>query len=299
MRILSFLFLTLLLLTGCEDSRMIITDVSEKEANLILVLLESRGIPATKTASASTAVGGGGGGQMFSISVDDSKTIDAIAILNQNGLPKEKGTTLLDLFAKQGLMTTEKEETIRYHAGLAQEIKNSIMMIDGVIDCTVQLSFPPEQLIPGEETKKEPITAAVYVKHQGVVDDPNAHLENKIKRLVSGSITGLTLDDVTVVSDRSRLTDITVQDVTEHIAAGKSDYVKVWSMVMSRSSVGKFRFLFFLLLILLILFGAVAGWLVWKLYPQLKKKGAKEILNPLPMTDSGDESGNPPQPPTG
>ena len=82
-------------------------------------------------------------------------SIEAIAYLNQNGFPREKGSTLLELFAKQGLMTSDKEETIRYQAGLAQQLTNTILMIDGVIEANVQISFPPEDTGLGQSTEKK------------------------------------------------------------------------------------------------------------------------------------------------
>lgn len=270
--------------TGCDSSKNIVSNVDEKEANVILVLLESKGIPASKAPYSSGGVGGGDTTAKFSIMVPEKYSIEAIAYLNQNGFPREKGTTLLDLFAKQGLMTSDKEETIRYQAGLAQQLTNIIMMIDGVIDASVQLSFPPEDTGLGTDTEKKKITAAVYVKHQGVIDDPNIHLENKIKRLISGSITGLDINDVTVVSDRSRFTDITLEQMPESLGGKPGEYVSIWSIVMSKNSASRFRVLFFLITSIAVILALILGWLIWKFYPALKKKGAlKELFDPIPF----------------
>ena len=286
--------LSLLFLTGCGAELSIVSEVDEKEANIILVLLESRGIQATKVKQ-SAGPGAGGGASTYTIQVPQSKSIDALAFLNQNGFPRSKGTNLLQLFAKQGLMSTAKEETIRYQAGLAQQITNMILMIDGVIDASVQLSFPVEDSLPGQETEKQSITAAVYVKHQGIVDDPNLHLESKIKRLISGSITGLDINDVTVVSDKSRYTDITATDVNLAMSGGeKGDYVSIWSIIMDRSSAARFRTLFFLLSFLTIIFAIAMGWFLWKLYPFLRKKGGfKELLSPKPLGTAPDVASAP------
>lgn len=278
------LFALLPLLSGCEKAKAIVGNINEREANIILVLLESKGIPATKEISTTGTEMGGGGAVTYQIVVPESHTIEAISYLNQNGFPRVQGTNLLDLFAKQGLMTSDREELIRYQAGLAQQLTNTILMIDGVIDASVQLSFPPEATTLAETAEKKKITAAVYVKHQGVIDDPNTHLENKIKRLISGSITGLDINDVTVVSDRSRFTDITLGVLGEPMNAKPREYLSIWSIVMSKDSASRFRFLFFLITTLTILFGILAGWLLWKLYPTLRKKGGvKELLSPTPF----------------
>jgi type III secretion protein J len=266
----------------------IINDVDEREANEIVVFLASKGIAAQKIASVSTAPGGAIGGAKFSISVDSVQSTEAMAILNQNGLPRKQGTTLLDLFAKAGLMSSDKEETIRYQAGLAEQIANMIRKIDGVIDADVQLSFPAEETSPiaaaaGTAPVKR-ITAAVYVKHQGILDDPNSHLITKIKRLVSGSITGLDVNDVTVISDRSRFTDISLTPATEMLEPKAKEYVSILSIVMSKSSASRFRFIFFLLMICAIVFALIVGWMIWKFYPILKKRGGfKSLLHPIPL----------------
>lgn len=285
---LVYLSLLLVLFSSCAVDSLIISNVDEREANLIVVFLDSKGIKARKVKSSSGNEMGGGEstGQKYGISVSDEQSIEAMAILNRNGLPRKQGTNLLELFAKQGLMTSDKEETIRYQAGLAQQITNTILMIDGVIDATVQLSFPSEEAaLNTDETAKESITAAVYVKHQGVYDDPNAHLENKIKRIVSGSITGLDINNVTVVSDRSRFTDVSVDEQMSKMAGGSKEYVNIWNIVLNKASAGRFRTIFFFLTFFGLVFAAAMGWLFWKFYPILRKKGGfKELLNPEPIT---------------
>ena len=57
------------------------------------------------------------------------------------------------------------------------------------------------------------------MKHQGVLEDPNSHIEIKIKRLIAGSVSGLSYDDVAVISDRSRFSDITLTPEGEPIGA--------------------------------------------------------------------------------
>ncbi|MBS0649659.1 MAG: type III secretion inner membrane ring lipoprotein SctJ [Verrucomicrobia bacterium] len=283
-------FAALVFLSGCENNMVIINDVSERDANEIVVFLASKGIPAEKIATVSSAPGGAGGAPKWSISVPPGQATDAMAILNQNGLPRQQGTNLLDLFGKSGLMSSDKEETIRYQAGLAQQIANMIRKIDGVIDADVQLSFPQEAAaaaIPGTAAAPlQKITAAVYVKHQGILDDPNSHLVTKIKRLVSGSVTGLDVNDVTVISDRSRFTDVTLAPQIEPLEAKAKEYVSIWSIVMSKNSAGRFRFIFFLLTVFTLLFAVLLGWMVWKFYPILKRRGGiKALLSHIPLQD--------------
>lgn len=270
----------------------IISDVDEREANEIVVFLANKGIPSEKVPSSSASpMGGGEGGTRWGISVESNQSTEAMAYLNQNGLPRKKGTSLLDLFAKANFMSSEKEETIRYQAGLAEQIASMIRKIDGVIDADVQLSFPVAEggpVSPGQtQAQPKKITAAVFVKHQGIIDDPNSHLVAKIKRLVSGSITGLDINDVTIISDRSRFTDISLTQSTETLEPKAKEYVNIWSIVMSQGSAGRFRTLFFLLIFSAILFALVTGWMLWKFYPLLRKNGGfRALLNPIPVRET-------------
>jgi type III secretion protein J len=70
------------------------------------------------------------------------------------------------------------------------------------------------------------------------------------------------------------------------------DYVKVWSIVMTKDSAARFRMLFFLLtagnLILILLL----GWVVWKFYPLLRENGGfKQMLSSVPFKLGPPKSG--------
>jgi type III secretion protein J len=169
-------------------------------------------------------------------------------------------------------MSTDREENIRYQAGIEEELKNIIVKIDGILDANVQISFPTAEVIPGAAPQKA--KAAVYVKHQGVFDDPNNHLETKIKRLLAGAVENLDFEDVSVISDKSKIAAIDLKTQGEAISgkAKSKEYVSIWSIIMTQNSAGKFRFIFFSLIGLVLVFGGAIGWLVYKYYPQIQKK---------------------------
>ena len=274
-----FPFFILLLLAGCSSNETIVNSIEEREANEIVVFLASKGIEAQKVQAPSSAVGGAGSApDMFSISVAADRSTDAMSILNRYGLPRKRGTTLLELFAPQGLMSSTREETIRYQAGLAEELRNTIRKIDGIIDADVQISFPDPGATPVPGTPAPKITSAVFVKHQGVLEDPNSHLEVKIKRLMAGSVNGLDFDNVSVISDRSRFADINLDAQGEMIGAKtlQQTYVSIWGLVMTKSSLARFRFIFFSFILLLLLFSAALGFAIYKFYPLMRMKKEEE-----------------------
>lgn len=283
-----FSILCLLLFSSCSENKSIVMDVDEREANTIVVFLASKGIKAEKMVQASQAAGAAGGPASFSIQVDSEQATRAMAILNQNGLPRPQSTNLLTLFAKSGLMSSASEETIRYQAGLAEQIAGTIRRIDGVLDAQVQIAFPKEDTTIGTQaTQAQKITAAVYVKHQGILDDPNSHLVAKIKRLVAASISGLDINDVSIIPDRSRFLDLNLTTSPEALSGPSMTYAEIMGIKIANESVSQFQSLFFSLLSLGILFFLIALTLMWKCYPIIKKQGFLKLLSAEPF-DLGD-----------
>lgn len=265
--------LLLVFFTSCTSDQSIVSSVDERDANEIVVFLASKGIAAQKVATPISATAGTPA-NLFDISVPQAQSTQAMALLNRYGLPRRQGTNLLTLFAGGGLVQSDREETIRYQAGLAEELSNTIRKMDGVLDADVQISFPPTETTPTPGAIPAKVTAAVYVKHQGVMEDPNSHMEVKIKRLMAGSVNGLNFEDVSVISDRARLADITLQADGEPINAKTINqaHVKMWGLIMTKGSLMRFRFIFFCLIFLVLLLTGAVGWLLYKFYPLMRKK---------------------------
>lgn len=272
-----------LFLTSCESRRTIVNGLDEKEANEIVVFLSSKGIDAAKVQS-QEGTGGGGGSKitLWDITVAPGEVTEAMSILNQSGLPRRKPQSLLGIFSNVGLVPSELQERIRYQAGLAEQIASTIRKIDGVLDAEVQISFPEEDpLNPGKENK-EKIVASVYVKHSGVLDDPNSHLVTKIKRLVAASITGLDYDNVTVIGDRARFSEMPIG--LKSSGGDEKEFVSIWSVIVAKESVSRFRTIFFSYTILLLLLLLLLLWILWKILPLLKKVGGvKQLFKVQPL----------------
>lgn len=240
---LLFLFVCTSLFSSCTSKSTIINSIPERQANEIVVLLNSKGIQAEKVSSPVSAVGGGTAEKMWDIIVPANQITESLAFLNHAGLPRFKGTSLLDLFGAQGLVPSDMQDKIRYQEGLSEQLATTIRKMDGIIDADVQITFPQE----GETAN--PLTASVYVKHRGILDNPNSLAITKIKRLVSSALPGLTIENVSVISDRAIYADISLQsaDVMEE----EKNYVSIWSVAIARDSVSRFRFIFYTFIILL------------------------------------------------
>lgn len=290
---LSYLILVCLfvpLITSCESRKTVVNALSEKEANEILVFLDTKGIDAIKIKSGE---GGGAGSKevLWDISVNEAEAREAMSILNQAGLPRRRGQNLLGIFGEVGLVPSELHEKIRYQAGLAEQIASTIRKIDGVLDAEVQISFPEEDPLNPGKTKGD-ITSSVYVKHSGVLDDPNSLLLTKIKRLVTASVTGLKYDNVTVIPDRARYTDFPVG--LQASREEEKDYVKVWSVVIAKSSLTRFRAIFFIFTLTILFFLLTLVWIGWKIFPIIKEHGGLAAL--FSLAPLAIEPPAPPQP---
>lgn len=290
LRYLMLVCVCLPLLTGCGSQRVIVNGLAdEREANEILVFLSSKGIDATKQASAPAGGSSGGAAKqvLWNISVQDSQALDAMAYLNQAGLPRKKSQNLLNIFTGAGLVPSEMEQKIRYQAGLAEQIGSMIRKMDGILDAEVQLSFPEEDPLNPMQ-KKTPITASVFIKHNGILDDPNAHLTTKIKRLVAAAVPNLDFGNVTVVGERARYNDIPSESLQEDHGDSIA-YVTVWSMIIDKNSLSRFQIIFFSLIVLILLLSIMLIWISWKVYPMVKKQGFRKFLRPKPFPVEKDQ----------
>lgn len=289
-RILIVLCLMLCLIS-CSSKSVIVNSVPERDANEIVVLLNSKGILAEKISSPVSTVGGTNAEKMWDISVPGDQITDALAVLNQSGLPRVKGTSLLDLFGAQGLVPSDVQDKIRYQEGLSEQLAGTIRKMDGIIDANVQITFPTEEL------PSKGITASVYVKHRGILDNPNSLAITKIKRLVSSAIPGLTPDNVSVVTDRALFADISLQ--TPQQLEDERQFVSIWSVVVSKDSAPRFRLIFYAFIILLFILTCLLGWIIWKFLPLIQRKGGlRFLLNPeqykggsLPLEEESTKEG--------
>ncbi len=266
---LMFLLLLALFVAGCATQTAIVTNVEDREANEIVVLLASKGVDAVKTATA-TSTTGTTTAAGWDISVPASQITESLAILNKAGLPRTKGTTLLDLFGASTLVPSDLQDQIRFQEGLSEQLGNTIRKMDGIIDADVQITFPQ-----GEETDTA-YTASVYVKHRGVLDNPNSLMVTKIKRLVSSALPGLTIDNVSVIADRALISDISLQAYSSPESI--KEYVSIWSVVIAKDSAGRFRTIFYAFIFLLFILACALAWLIWKCLPIIQQQGGIKSL---------------------
>lgn len=177
-------FALFILLGGCNV--VLYTDISENDANEMLVLLLENGISASKA--------DGSKSPMKNLMVQSSQIAQALDILQSQGFPKQVYSDLGTLFAKQGLISSPTEEKVRFIYGVSQQLAETISQIDGVIVARVNVVIPDTNV---SSQTTEPSSASVLIKYNRAYE-----LDSQIpqiKLLVANSVEGLTYEKVTVV----------------------------------------------------------------------------------------------------
>ncbi|TPJ31861.1 EscJ/YscJ/HrcJ family type III secretion inner membrane ring protein [Mesorhizobium sp. B2-7-2] len=172
----------MLMLQACSVE--LYSNLDQRQANEIVATLMRHGIPAQREA--------GKDGKM-TVSVQKGRFAEAMALLDESGLPKQEFQTLGDVFKRGGLVSSPVEERATMIYGLSQELSQTISEIDGVLSARVHLVLPEndplrQQLVPS--------SASVFIRHRASV--PMNELIPQVKMLVAKGIAGLTYDNVSV-----------------------------------------------------------------------------------------------------
>ena len=180
------LVLSLLSLQACSSGTTVLfSGLTQEEGNEIYSLLLQVGIPAEKGSDKTGT----------NISVPKALSSDALRILQAKGLPRDKRSSIGEVFKKESMISSPLEERARYLYALSQELEQTLMRMDGVLSARVHIVLP-ERTNPGEPLS--PSSAAVFIKY-----DPRTSLPAyvpRIRELIFKSIPGISGDPHTSVS---------------------------------------------------------------------------------------------------
>ena len=189
---LLLVFCSLLLLNACVTHELQ-TDLSEQDAQEIVVLLNEHGIEA----SAAKGVGEKKGEEKWSVIVrgGDQNLARAWRVLQENGLPREKDKSLEDVFANSGMIPTATEEKARLLVGISGEINRTLKSVAGIVDARTLVVLPDSSPLL-DKSERVPPTASVLIKYRGQDIPLN---EDDVKKLVARAVEGLQPENVAVV----------------------------------------------------------------------------------------------------
>ncbi|ANF58743.1 type III secretion system inner membrane ring lipoprotein SctJ [Halotalea alkalilenta] len=230
-----------LLLQACSDTHLY-TQLSEREANLIIATLARHGIAASRIAEDD--------GQM-TVDVDQSRFAEAVDILDRAGLPEVKFANLGEVFKSNGLVSSPGQERAQMIYALSQELSHTLSQIDGVLTARVQVVLPDNDLTRRDTT---PSSASVFIRYLPTMEiNP---LIPQIKTLVANGIAGLSYDKVSVVPVAADLPSQSQEPATP--------MARFLGIEMPVSSLSRASWLFGTLLTLVIALMMSLGWLIWR-----------------------------------
>ena len=149
----------------------------------LAALLES-GIAATK------APGDEG---TWNVMIGEKDFAEAATLCERRGLPRRTFNGVGVVFKKTGMVSSPSEERIRFMDAIAQDLSQTISMIDGVVDARVHVVLPENDPFAKNTL---PSSAAVALRSRWDADLTEAIPQ--VKSLVKNAIEGLAYEKISV-----------------------------------------------------------------------------------------------------
>ncbi|MBN2359984.1 MAG: hypothetical protein JXR83_11070 [Deltaproteobacteria bacterium] len=185
-----------LALGGCAKEE-IMHDLSERDANEILVVLDTKGISARKEMAEGRVV-------TWKVIVPGSRASEARRILVDAELPKPKSLRLSDVFKESGMIPTASEEKAKMLMGIQGEIEQKLKLIPGVLDVHAQVVIPDKEAIRDVNAPKpDPMASVVIVYEETRPNELPFRIED-IQKAVAASVEDLKAERVTVLPYKNR-----------------------------------------------------------------------------------------------
>lgn len=173
-----------LLLVGCDKEATLFSGLAESQANAALAALLESGIAATK------APGDEG---TWNVMIDEKDFAEAATLCERRGLPRRTFNGVGVVFKKTGMVSSPSEERIRFMDAIAQDLSQTISMIDGVVDARVHVVLPENDPFAKNTL---PSSAAVALRSRWDADLTEAIPQ--VKSLVKNAIEGLAYEKISV-----------------------------------------------------------------------------------------------------
>lgn len=242
-------FLSVLIFSACGKEP-VHQDLTERDANEILVALYKQGIDATKLRVQSAQE------VTYVVEVPKDKIHQARQVLADSNLPRKKQLGFSGICEEKGLIPTPAEEKCRKLLALKGEIINSLERVPGVIDADVVLNIPEISEFADDTaaSKKPTASAVIRVKK----DEAGAEVsESRLQRFISNGVENLDPRDVSVIVSYVEPPQKVIEKgpQTGAVTAGAppgAKLAKIAGLILSEVSVKRFKIYAVAMLVVLI-----------------------------------------------
>lgn len=191
---LLFVATTLALSSACTVNLQ--HDLSEDDANDIYVLLQKKGIDATKIKE------GEGKDARFVISVPKADVATAAELLREHSLPRPRADGLAVFKNTKGMIPTQTEERAMFIEALGGEVSNALNRVPGVLEARTIVMIPESNELTQPDKKPMP-SASVLIKYMAVDGKPPL-AEVDVREFVATAVPELKKENVKVLMTEAK-----------------------------------------------------------------------------------------------
>jgi type III secretion protein J len=223
-RNLLFVTLAASFLFACRAE--VLHDLPEGEANRILAVLQDHGIYADKVLANPEE-------NTWAISVPSDSTAQAWAVLEEYRLPREQERRFADVFGKNKLVVTPREEQALFLEALQGELSQTVESIKGVIDARVHLVMPEKDLSGNFQGMPK---ASVVVEYLPTPQGVPPIQRPEVQQVIAHAVEGMAAENVSVI-----LKPATIAAPRSQGGGSNVDAVRSAGLVLDRGSVQRFK----------------------------------------------------------
>ncbi|HBA9513507.1 TPA: EscJ/YscJ/HrcJ family type III secretion inner membrane ring protein [Escherichia coli] len=177
---------SLMFVTACDNNSVVLSNLSEEQANHALAILHQYNINASKAGTLKSG---------YSVTVENSQNTTALSIINQYQLPTQSELKIDQFFSGDSLVSSPDIERAKLISLQEQRIEQSLKIIDKVVNAKVNISFPVNSPEMGGHQFSE--HAAALITYQGDIDE-NIFVD-RIKLLIKNSMDNIDYQNISVV----------------------------------------------------------------------------------------------------
>lgn len=177
---------SLFFVTACDNNSVVLSNLSEEQANHALAILHQYNINASKAGTLKSG---------YSVTVANGQDTAALSIINQYQLPTQSELKIDQAFSNDSLVSSPEIEQAKLISLQEQRIEQSLKIINGVVNAKVNISYPVNFSEMGGHQLSE--HAAALITYQGNIDE-NIFVD-RIKLLIKNSLDNIDYQNISVV----------------------------------------------------------------------------------------------------